>query len=177
MSQRQICHFHNKPGGCRRGSDCRFMHVTGPGPSAASPLPSRGNLPPGVCSFFWSMGSCRRDTCRYKHERNSKATGNQASAAGIPNNANSVAGFLTDAGLAKVMESGTDIFFTPGSSQTSTPSHVHGAIRRFLADDYRFGSVQQIYAFLTLLTSANAAINPAWVSHMSSPSLNLLTPQ
>ncbi|EIN11698.1 P-loop containing nucleoside triphosphate hydrolase protein [Punctularia strigosozonata HHB-11173 SS5] len=170
MSSRPICHFYNKPGGCRRGASCKFAHV-GPsapsspgaaGPSATSSRPSsgRGNIPPGVCSFFWA-GNCTRTDCRFKHEVNPNTAGGPASAVGNSDGvAAPVVSFLTEAGLAKVMDSGTDVFFA--SSQATTPSHVHGALRRFLADDYRFGSVHQIYAFVTLLSSANSAASPSW---------------
>lgn len=167
MSNRQPCNFHNKPGGCRNGEGCRFAHNGPSGPGNSTPwTPSnaqqklRGNAPPGVCSYFL-QGHCNRGTsCRFRHEYPNGGS-SRASAAGP--STTFVAGFLTEAGAAKVMGAGTDVFFPPSSSdQPMTPTQVHSALRRFLADDYRFNGTMQMYSFLRLLTSANSS-NPAWV--------------
>lgn len=96
MAQARPCYFHQRPGGCRNGSACRFYHGEVPAPGAPAPPrppphgprafgpPARGpaprfpgllsqeeylaGVPPGTCRFFWTQGTCKRgNRCKYVH--------------------------------------------------------------------------------------------------------------
>jgi hypothetical protein len=73
-----------------------------------------------------------------------------------------LAPFLTAAGLAKVTGTGTDVFFSDSTGQLS-PVEAHNHLKRYLYDDFRFKSTLDVYGFLTLIGSANT-MNPSWVS-------------
>ncbi len=171
---RPRCHFHNKPGGCRKGTRCPFSHLDSSVGNDDGPhdndtprghrghASSSGGVPSGVCRFFWETGDCRRGfECRYKHEGNPAtppATGPSNSEVAIPA---ALAPFLSKAGLARLTESGSDVFSTITTPRN--PSEVHNQLKRFLFDNYRFRHAPDIHVFLSLLT--NATINNAtWVS-------------
>ena len=185
MSNRRVCTFYNKPGGCRRGASCHFLHETpsatssrgqtGGVASASAGLANFSDVPKGFCIAFWTKGECYKGfQCRYKHTSNpsisneSSTTARQASsttATGVPA---SLAPFLTNDALARLTEPGSDVLFSPNTN-TRTPSDVHNLIKRFLFDDYRFRHVLDIYAFASLLTEATTN-NTHWVSISQPPS-------
>ncbi|KEP50889.1 NFX1-type zinc finger protein [Rhizoctonia solani 123E] len=80
MVSKPICRFHQSPGGCRQGTNCKFAHTGTPGASTnasgsgsnSNPTqpPLDPNVPAGICRFFWSRGSCNRgSSCTYVHQR------------------------------------------------------------------------------------------------------------
>lgn len=73
-----------------------------------------------------------------------------------------MAPFLTEAGLAKITGTGTDVYF-PIPPNLTTPVETHQHLQRFLRDDFRFKKTFDIYAFLVLLGSASST-NTSWVS-------------
>lgn len=170
---RRPCHFYNKPGGCGRGNQCGFSHgssSSSPGarPSGSSPAPRQGPLakpPPGVCKFYWSTGKCLREfDCNFRHTQQ-PSPGPSLPPASIPRPptaSNSLAPFLTEAGLAKLNASGTDIFFTPPTKPLS-PNEIHNNLRKFLRDEFRFEKTFDIYGFLVPLASLDPS-GPTWVS-------------
>ena len=182
---RRPCVFFNKPGGCRRGEQCKFLHEASNAQRPSSPTPSgrsspalsqssspssRAPLPkapPGVCNFYWATGTCKREfSCRFRHSESSSPGGNWIHRPNIPTQSSAIdaiAPFLTEDGLARVTGTATDIFFSADSSNDLSPTEAHNALKRYLHDDYRFRATFDIYAFLKPLSSAHAA-NPTWVS-------------
>ncbi|CAE6460674.1 unnamed protein product [Rhizoctonia solani] len=81
MLSKPICRFHQSPGGCRQGTNCKFAHTGTSGAStnasesggnSSNPTqpPLDPNVPAGICRFFWSRGSCNRgSSCTYVHQR------------------------------------------------------------------------------------------------------------
>ncbi|EMD37515.1 hypothetical protein CERSUDRAFT_114154 [Gelatoporia subvermispora B] len=180
MSQSpEPCRFLFRPGGCHRGDSCRFSHgipqvgpsrgsrARGRGRATPNAVSGRGGAPPGICRDFWSTGRCGREfQCYYKHVIDPSvtldvSTPSQPSAA--QNVVDSLAPFLTSAGLAKLSEPGTDGFFSGSGSQDQSPAEVHNFLKRFLADQYRFRTAQDIYGFLSLLSNVNTG-NSKWTS-------------
>ena len=182
---RPSCRFFNTPTGCNRGNQCKFAHSplndtarlsqsTPPSDHrAAVPRNStspggNGNSPPGVCSFFWENGRCRREfSCRYKHiqKANESTLGPPSTSATTTRSATvlqRVAPFLTEQGLSKMSGSGTDGFFSQDLSSSLSPTEAHNALKHFLYDNYRFQNAFHIYAFLKPLNSATAS-NAGWV--------------
>ncbi|KAJ7651473.1 hypothetical protein DFH06DRAFT_1207067 [Mycena polygramma] len=168
---RRPCHFYNKPGGCRRGEDCGFSHDSaspGSAPRAAgsSPAPRQEtipNAPAGICRMYWSNGNCRHEyKCRFKHTQcpSSSPSPSAPPSSGPSIAANSLAPFLTEAGLAKLNSSGTDIFFPPPAKALS-PNEIHNSLKRFLFDNFRFQKTFDIYSFLVPLASIDAS-GPSW---------------
>ncbi|KAJ6587167.1 hypothetical protein DFH09DRAFT_248112 [Mycena vulgaris] len=159
------CRFYNKPGGCRRGNQCTFSHDGPSSPSRPSQAARRGPLPqapPGICNFYWSTGNCRHEFgCRFRHTRNPSSSPSPSPEPSTPlTAANSLAPFLTEAGLARLTASGTDIFFPPPIKPLS-PNETHNHLKRFLRDDFRFEKTYDIYAFLVPLGSLNTS-GPQW---------------
>ncbi|KZT10660.1 P-loop containing nucleoside triphosphate hydrolase protein [Laetiporus sulphureus 93-53] len=178
----EICRFHNKPGGCRRGIQCKFRHVdslarqTSFPPAAVMSMgetqiadngtwqasaqnPANAKAPSGVCSFYWTKGDCSRGfQCRYKHiakdanRRDSQGQDLQPSTTAMQ----AIAPFLTKEGLARLADRGTDGFFAVDTSKPLSPSEVHNYLKRFLFDSYRFKNVVEIYSFLNLISNATA---------------------
>lgn len=72
-----------------------------------------------------------------------------------------IAPFLTDAGLAKISGPGADAFSS--SNRQLDPQVTQAQLRRFLTDDFRFHSTNQIYPFVSLLNNASSE-NRSWVS-------------
>ncbi|KAJ6499128.1 hypothetical protein C8R45DRAFT_981206 [Mycena sanguinolenta] len=168
MSRRSVpCHFHNKPGGCRRGSQCGFLHdnpSSGPrarpsGPSSRqSPLP---NAPGNVCNFYWSTGNCRREfDCKYDHIRNPSSSPSSSNLPRASGSANPLAPFLTEAGLAKLNALSTDIFFAPPKTPLSS-NEIHNSLKKYLRDTFRFQKTFDIYGFLVPLASVDTS-GPTW---------------
>jgi hypothetical protein len=177
---RRPCVFFDKPGGCRRGGQCKFLHArsTSPAPSSgrSSPALSQGSsssiqnslprAPPGVCNFYWTTGTCKREfACRFRHASSSpvQKTIPQSNRSTLSSTIDSIAPFLTEAGLARVTGTSTDVFFSADSTKDLSPTEAHSALKRYLFDDYRFRMTFDIYAFLKPLSSAHAA-NTSWVS-------------
>jgi hypothetical protein len=73
-----------------------------------------------------------------------------------------IAPFLTEAGLAKMNGTSTDGFFSLPTKSLS-PNEAQNHLTKFLRDDFRFSSVFDIYAFLAILNSASST-NKSWVS-------------
>jgi hypothetical protein len=181
---RRPCNFFNTPRGCRRGSDCHFLHndagtsanrPSSPTPSATqgrpSPIRQQGNststarTPPGVCNFFWTSGACKREfSCRFRHVQSSSSNPPAHQTRGNHEmSLNAIAPFLTADGLARVTGTGTDVYFSADTSKDLSPTEAHHALIRFLFDDFRFSTTFEIYAFLKPLSSAHTA-NTSWVS-------------
>lgn len=160
------CRFYNKPGGCRKGNQCPFSHDSSPSssrpnPSRQGPLP---NAPKGICNFYWSTGSCRREFgCRFAHTQNPSSSSPEPSTSSTT--ANSLAPFLTEAGLAKLNAPGTDVFFPP-PSQPRSANEIHNHLKKYLREDFRFEKTYDIYGFLDLLGSIDLS-NPRWVGSSS----------
>lgn len=194
---RPPCRFHNFPGGCRQGDNCKFSHAnrdtnrtetqtsrsssSTPGPltpltprSPPNERPSSPSspLPRGVCRFYWETGGCKREfDCRFEHTRKTQPTANRFSRITVASQAaeDLIAPFLTEKGLAKLSGSGTDGFFAQDTSTSLSPTEAHSKLKRFLQDNFRFNTTFQIYGFLTPLISANTT-NRLWVC----PSLTLV---
>ncbi|KAJ7772619.1 hypothetical protein DFH07DRAFT_993348, partial [Mycena maculata] len=157
------CRFHNRPGGCRSGNQCRFSHTDASPPTqtARTALP---DAPRGICKFYWSTGSCRREfDCIYRHTQNPASSPQATPSNPEPSGSttvNPLAPFLTEAGLAKLTSSGSDLFFPPPSKALS-PNEIHNHLKRFLRDDFRFEKTFDIYGFLVPLASIDTS-NPRW---------------
>jgi|SRR5882762_9479641 hypothetical protein len=176
---RNPCLFFNKPNGCRKGSQCQFLH-NGAGANVqrpSSPTPSsssnaaRGRsqstsrrAPPGICNFYWTSGTCKREfACRFRHTQPSPAANTELRPQVIPlTSLEAIAPFLTKDGLARVAGTGTDVFFSADSSKDLSPTEAHNALKRYLFNDYRFKMTLDIYAFLKPLSSAHTS-NSSWV--------------
>jgi hypothetical protein len=153
MSRRIPCHFHQRPGGCRNGDRCTFPHVGSSGgtfsiagnnaasnsnsPTGPRDTPGLARAPPGICNDFWRTGQCRRGFgCRYRHEQ--------------------------QAGIALAIKSSLPVMTAGGlTASTLSATQVHNHIRTFLADQYRFRTANDIYAFVRLLGNATEENN--WV--------------
>lgn len=175
---RPPCKFYSTPQGCRKGPNCHFSHQNPPrsplpGPSTGSnivrnarPQPPASDAPPGTCRFFWTSGRCNREfACRYRHTLRQQDSTSSLSTHGInhsPPNLDVIAPFLTEAGLAKLTSTGSDIFFS-NLTKAVTPNEAHNRLKRFLFDDFRFHKTFDAYAFLAPLSSANSS-NLTWVS-------------
>jgi hypothetical protein len=182
---RPPCHFQFSPGGCRKGNKCYFAHIntdstisrnSTPGPSSA---PGSSSLPqpstsspapaPGVCSYYWKRGECKREfECRFKHIQSPgarEASPSQSPSANLFKNIAAkelVAPFLTEKGLAKINGNATDGFFSGNKTSSLSPTDVHSRLKRFFADNFKFSTRYDIYAFLVLLCCANSS-NTLWV--------------
>jgi hypothetical protein len=144
MSNRRPCHFHQRPGGCKRGGNCAFSHdsPSSSGIENLTPL-SRGSnssaniprAPPGICNDFWATGKCSRNfDCRYRHEQR----GNMAPL-------------------------GRQAMIMPETDGLDA-GQVHNRLIKFLKDDFRFQSCNEIYAFVKLLGCASKDNN--WVCYV-----------
>ncbi|OJA18640.1 hypothetical protein AZE42_01785 [Rhizopogon vesiculosus] len=85
-----------------------------------------------------------------------------------------IAPFLTEKGLAKLVGGGTDSYFPLDATTSMTPTDTHGHLRRFLRDNFRFGTTHDIYGFLTPLSSANLH-NNSWTQEEGQLLLETLT--
>lgn len=149
------CHFYQRPGGCRKGEQCAFLHKDplGADPPGTSTRQVAGNptrpreatsiaqRPHGACNEFWLTGQCGRNfECRYKHEAQAGA-------------------------ISTIGNRGTDhtTTATAGGSirNTLNPTQVHNYLRLYLVDHYRFRTSNDIYTFLSLLGNATKENN--WV--------------
>jgi hypothetical protein len=69
------CRFFNTPQGCRRGSNCTFLHQqpspdgqVSANPKPVSPKPRvELKAPPGVCRYFFNYGHCKLGDCKFRH--------------------------------------------------------------------------------------------------------------
>jgi hypothetical protein len=172
---RKPCHFFSTPKGCRFGENCSFSHNN----RSSSPVPSPSNgtapqqghspqphskAPPGICNFYWRTGVCNREfACRFRHTKeNTTAHDSQVLQRNATSSAfDAIAPYLTEAGLAKVAGTGTDIFFSIPDNPIS-PEEAHNHLKKFLYDTYHFNSTFEVYAFLRILTSATST-NSSWV--------------
>ncbi|KAF8588736.1 hypothetical protein K439DRAFT_1651802 [Ramaria rubella] len=140
MSRSVSCHFHLRPGGCRKGDTCEFLHA---GPSGGLPRgahspgqrapPATSPTPQGVCNEYWTTGRCRRSFgCKYNHRQ--------------PNNETTKPSLRTR--------------HTPSLNEENivspnlNPTQVHNHLTKFLRDNYRFTMPNDIYAFIRLLGHA-----------------------
>ncbi|KAH9951524.1 P-loop containing nucleoside triphosphate hydrolase protein [Amylocystis lapponica] len=169
---REICHFYSKPGGCRRGPQCNFLHIDQANAPARRPptspsstrVQSGSSKPYGACIAFWDQGRCYHEfKCKYKHIANPAHT---QAPSGPPARSEAttieaVASFLTPEGLARLSDSGTDGFFATNTTKSLGPSEVHNYIKKYLNDSYRFPSALDVYSFVGLISNANAA-NSKW---------------
>ncbi|CAL1707171.1 unnamed protein product [Somion occarium] len=162
------CAFFNRPGGCRYGNNCRFLHPNSPSgspgsrPVTKSPSPSGSSqsVPSGVCAFFWKSGNCNRGfQCRYKHERHASADSSSTASSTEDDPRTAIA---SHGGLARLADSATDALFSAVEKKKS-PSEVHTALRRFFFDNYQFRNVLDMYAFVSLLSEATSN-NATWTS-------------
>ncbi|KAJ7091139.1 hypothetical protein C8R44DRAFT_817142 [Mycena epipterygia] len=162
MSRPRPCRYYNTPGGCKpRGGRCAFSH-DGPSaqPSQAPRQAPPPKAPPGICSYYWSTGNCRREfDCRFKHIPNPSLSSSPPESS-TPTATNSLAPFLTEAGLARLTASGTDVFFAQPVESLS-PNQTHNNLKRFLHDNFRFAKTFDIYGFLIPVGSLNAS-GPLW---------------
>ncbi|KAH8119264.1 P-loop containing nucleoside triphosphate hydrolase protein [Phellopilus nigrolimitatus] len=137
--------------------------------------------PNGVCRIFWKHGNCKREFgCRFRHESPSNAEPAHADSSHLSNRnwrtgrglegddnprtqeLEIIAPFLTDAGLAKMSGSGSDVFASGGATgKKLNPQEMQGQLRIFLFDDYRFRSTTQMCGFASLLSNASA-MNNSW---------------
>ncbi|KAF8867865.1 P-loop containing nucleoside triphosphate hydrolase protein [Gymnopilus junonius] len=191
------CRYHKSPGGCAKGNNCNFAHIdstpSSPRSSSASPSPSsrrgpgprsaneQATLPPGVCSFYWTRGECKKEfKCRYRHIRPDSNPQPSPSPSRRPISFSSSAAremvipFLTERGLAKVNSNATDGFFAGSETSFLSPTEAHGRLTRFLRDDFRFKTSFDVYAFLVPLSSANAS-NTKWTQEEGQLLLGSLT--
>lgn len=146
MSRRKPCSFYQRPGGCRKGENCEYLHT---GSSDGSPqfstrpptAPERIRAPNGICNLFWTSGQCTRNfDCRFKHERQTPVISRRH---GAP--------------------SATDLMSATSMNRERpfNATEVHNHLGRFLRDDYRFASPNDMYAFISLLGHATKENN--WV--------------
>ncbi|KAH8107252.1 P-loop containing nucleoside triphosphate hydrolase protein [Cristinia sonorae] len=172
---RAPCHFYGTRGGCRRGTSCHFRHGSDTkdkqsSPSAPSPsspttasTAHAGGPPPGVCNFYWQTGDCARGfRCRASHTINPARAAVAPTATVASSIPAELAPFLTDAGLARMGDMSTDVFFA-ASGQVKSPADVHNFLKRFLYDNYQFRSALDAHSFLGLLVEANTN-NPSWTA-------------
>lgn len=182
MSRKTPCRFYSRPGGCKR-ADCHFAHIASPSPgsppAADSPIASSGTrpsarttdatastsapVPPGTCSYYWRTGECNRGFgCRYKHDRSPDLQAQSpAQPTAQPTAASSIAPFLTQEGLSRLFDVGSDALFS-SSTKPRSPTDVHNSLKRFLWDEYAFRHAPDIHAFLGLLADATSN-NSSWV--------------
>ncbi|KAJ7217780.1 hypothetical protein GGX14DRAFT_438313 [Mycena pura] len=148
------CRFYNTPNGCKHGDRCSFSHnsrPSGSGPSnwrqapqvlQRAPLPA---APRGVCNFYWSTGSCRREfDCRFEHTRNPSIASSSS---------------LGPSPQSSGLGPGADRF-SP-SSESLSPNQLHSHLKKYLRDDLRFEKTFSVYGFVTLLGSLDTS-GPRW---------------
>jgi hypothetical protein len=126
---------------------------------------SSSEVPSGVCRFYWSTGSCKREfECRYRHTAPPQTA---ASGAGDdvaqPREIN-VTDYLKPEALARLSRSGTDAHFAIGSTSSSNlnPTTTHNSLKTFLYDSFRFFKTHNVYTFVKLLENASS-MNSTWV--------------
>ena len=173
LMSRRVCRYNETREGCRKGDSCQFLH-SGPssresresGASSARQPPARptSKAPRGVCNFYWEHGQCKREfDCRFEHRINpSIGSENTRHHAASPSAVDSIAPYLTEAGLAKLTGSGTDGFFSLEPSSRLSPHQVQQHLRTYIADQYRFPGPLQIYTFLKIINCATTN-NSSWV--------------
>ncbi|KAK7447384.1 hypothetical protein VKT23_014094 [Stygiomarasmius scandens] len=158
MSSRPACNFFNKPGGCRRGNDCRFRH--GPPDQSTSSPPTSPNTPGskgtkeaplGTCRNYWSTGECRNGfNCRFRHVENPDIKTEQQNAS----SSQARAATSNDSGIGN----GQVLFATEGKPYT--PGETHNYLKKFLQDTFRFMNSSATAArFLRLIS---CAMSPTW---------------
>jgi hypothetical protein len=190
MSHKPPCKFFNLPSGCRFGTNCKFAHTQPTTTRASSPASttSRGAtrnsqqratnrqsnggsttpVPPGACRVYWTSGKCNKEfQCRFRHVQNTSNVADGSSSSSAEKFKATVAPFLTQEGLNKLGITGTDGFFSSDEATSLDPSVAQSRLRRFLFDDYQFKTVFDVYAFVTILASANTT-NKLWVRYMVS---------
>ncbi|KAJ7072084.1 hypothetical protein C8F01DRAFT_1044463 [Mycena amicta] len=142
------CRFHNSPSGCRHGDKCTYSHTQQAGPSSRGPETQVPlvRAPPGTCNFFWTSGKCKREfNCKFKHERKQSTTEDTPSPEAAP----------PQTWRNRPSTSNNS------SSKDLAPYELHGHLKRFLHDDFRFPNTSHVYAFVSLLASINTS-GPLW---------------
>jgi hypothetical protein len=161
------------------GENCRFIHI-GPAGSAraddsfsggrsAEGLRATANLPPfqpgagpatrsefprGVCGEFWRTGDCDRGFhCRFKHV---KADGSSRD----PGDAAAAVPISIDADALDRITTATDVF--SHASKRLSPTQAHNFLLGFLRDGHKFGTLQERYKFVGILSSCSSE-NASWV--------------
>jgi hypothetical protein len=171
---RRVCRFNETREGCRKGDNCPFLHTgtssresreSGASP-ARQPARPTSKAPRGVCNFYWERGQCKREfDCIFEHKINPSIGADKTKHhAASPTAMDSIAPYLTEAGLAKLTGSGsgTDVFFSLGPDNRLSPQQVQQHLRTFISDQYRFAGPPQIYAFLKIINCATTN-NSSWV--------------
>ncbi|KAL0575353.1 hypothetical protein V5O48_006604, partial [Marasmius crinis-equi] len=177
-SHREPCIFVRRPGGCRRGTSCRFSHdlnvPLGPnrvGNAAATARPPppdnrnrfTENAPRGNCNFFWSTGQCNRGfECTFKHVQKPSTDTNRSP--GTPEfDEPSLAehlDFCTSEGLAEMNDIAYD------RNYLMSPSQAHNSIKIYINPNFAFSDgsrATQMTEFAKILASVDRR-NPSWDS-------------
>ncbi|TDL21593.1 hypothetical protein BD410DRAFT_297523 [Rickenella mellea] len=170
MPPRSPCKFFDQPNRCRFGDRCKFAHNS-PGTHTENAAPSsppqsprnRGasSVPGGVCRFYWTSGNCRKEfDCTYRHIKQEDKQPRAVQPSQRTLAVESIAAYLTPAGLTKLSGTATDIFAQSNGRELS-PNETHGHMTRFLRDEFRFNTSSQKYQFVSLLVNASS-VNKAW---------------
>ncbi|KZT65176.1 hypothetical protein DAEQUDRAFT_539533 [Daedalea quercina L-15889] len=169
---RGICRNFLASGQCRFGDKCRFSHdrrtqshSSTPGrPSSSTtntpPPPARrgpaAGVPPRVCNYYWTSGSCSRGfECSFKHERAPAAIPTVAPAADAEQEEEP--DFFSIEGISRGSSSIRD------ERHSLTPSDAHNHLKDFLADNFQFENASKIQGFVHILASVNDR-NKTWNS-------------
>ena len=153
MSQRNVCNFFNTPNGCHRGPGCKWLHGT-PGTSTSTstststpngsskPRPLNGNVPNGICRFFWNNGNCRFTDCRFAHVRQGDSATSATSTKTPTTPHSSTAPHSTSSAL------------TPPLKAASARYQLH---KIFLLPNFKFANPATINRFVNILASCSLA--------------------
>ncbi|KAH9052543.1 hypothetical protein EDB87DRAFT_1570453 [Lactarius vividus] len=135
--------------GGRGGADGRGRGGT-PGP----PI-DRTKFPPrGVCSFYWSTGTCDHSfDCTFKHEVKSRVLG--TSSVDATEAEDQSPDFFSREGLA--MNNGSVM----DSQHTLRPNEAHNHLKPYLADHFVFRGANNVEGFSRIFASVNSR-NEAW---------------
>ena len=157
MSQRRVCDFYNRPQGCRKRSNCGFLHeprdTFGP-PSAFTPRASHNprpdNIPDGVCRYHWSSGTCKYANCWFKHIR--------------PNESPSASPTVADSWRSRSSTTLTAAGLSGGRSLLRPDEAKRQLSTIFLKPGYRFGLPSTVNRFVMILVSSSVA--NGWVFYI-----------
>ncbi|PCH39561.1 nucleoside triphosphate hydrolase protein [Wolfiporia cocos MD-104 SS10] len=127
-----------------------------PSPSSKSGNGPPAGIPPRVCSFFWTTGSCSRGfECSFKHERQPATTTSATEGEPDQEEENETTDFFSAEGLA--LNNGS----VREERHNLTPSQAHNHIKPFLSDNFMFENASKIQGFVRILASVNDR-NKAW---------------
>jgi hypothetical protein len=167
MSRFAPCNFHQRPGGCRKGKGCAFLHTGPSGGSPGSPahqapastsgpttrshltIPAIPRAPNGVCNEFWATGQCKRSfECRFRHEQEKTPwTKGSRAPPGLPN-----------------------------SSETRNldAAQVHNHLGKFIGDNYRFASPYDMHSPASWGMPQRKTTGCVYIPTMYPPQLELI---